>query len=77
MNNADTARQNLRAACRLLDVAEKALLKARDAVAGVPTPAYGTRDVRFDALDEARQEVEEQTRNVNNCAYYLNRALTK
>jgi hypothetical protein len=69
-----TTRKNLVGACRLLALAEEKLLTAREVVEGVPPPAYGTRDVRFDALKEAAQEVEDQRRNVDCCAYFHYRA---
>lgn len=62
---------HLLAATRRLEAARVELAAAKAAVAEVPPPPYGSRDVRYDRLAEAHEAVEDQTRNVETCSYYL------
>ena len=73
MNDKHSLREKLMSACFLLSRAESKLDEAKEKVRNVPPPALGSRDVRFDALDEAMEEVETQRRNVDCCAYFLSK----
>lgn len=62
--------EHIIAVAKLLTAAVAELDAAKAVVADAPAPAYATRDVRFERVDAARREVEDQLRNIRACCYF-------